>query len=242
MYLGPTRTLEVAQAMARDDWYRRSTWSAADQEEFFTRLKRSRTPENKSQYLRIQAGYLAEAGKHAAAVALLDQLFREFPGRFEAAQSHWQKAECMIALKRTEAAIDEFRASLQAQRDFPNVCTDCWLLFPWFIVREKMAALYDEAVAVLQEFKSDSALTFPIQQYQYAAARALIAAERGDKDTAREFAKTALHWETVNDSGFRYHPKLGLVDRIDADIHDRLVLAAGKQERDAVACDRGSFR
>jgi hypothetical protein len=45
-----------------NDWYRKTTWSEADQADFFARFKRSRTPYNKAQYLRIQANYLEGVG------------------------------------------------------------------------------------------------------------------------------------------------------------------------------------
>jgi hypothetical protein len=224
--------------MARDDWYRRSTWSAADQEDFFARLKRSRTVESKSQHLRIQACHLAKAGLHAEAADLLDQFFREFADRTELAIAHLQKAQCMIELNRTEAAINEFRASLQAERDFPNSRTGCWLDFPWFIVRQRNAVLYDEALSVLQEFVSNSDLMFPIERYKYWTVLALISESRGDNATAKASAISALECEAMSHSGFRYHPDVGLVNKIDAEIHNRLVVAAGRQEGDATVCDR----
>lgn len=124
--------------MARDDWYRRTSWSAPDQADFFARLRRSRTNANKAQYLRIQANYLADADLDAAAVELLNLLIRDFPERFELAQAHLQKAECLIELDDREGAIAEFRLSLQGQRDCPNVRTMCWLGFPWYIVGQNL--------------------------------------------------------------------------------------------------------
>jgi tetratricopeptide (TPR) repeat protein len=213
--------------MPRDDWYRHSMWSAAEQQDFFARLKRSRTAANKAQYVRIQASCLADAGHHRAAVELLDLLFRDFPERFELAQSHLQKALCLIELNEPERAITEFRASLQSQREYPNVGTTCWLRFPWFIVRQQLADLYDEALAVLEEFRSDTRLAFPVDRYRFAAVRALIAQARNDIESAREFAKVAIQCATAQHSGFRYHPDIGLVDKLDADVHNRLTALLG---------------
>jgi tetratricopeptide (TPR) repeat protein len=208
--------------MPRDDWYRHSTWSPADQQDFFARLKRSRTAANKAQYVRIQASCLADAGHHHAAVELLDLLFREFPERFELAQSRLQKALCLIQLNEPQAAITEFRASLQSQREYPHVATSCWLQFPWFIVRQQLSELYDEALAVLEEFRTDTRLAFPIERYRFAAVRALIAQARNDIESAREFAKVALQCAAAEHSGFRYHPDVGLVETLDANVHNRL--------------------
>jgi tetratricopeptide (TPR) repeat protein len=213
--------------MARDDWYRHSTWSATDQEDFFVRLKRSRTAANKAQYVRIQASCLADTGDHRAAVELLDQLFRDFPERFELAQAHLQKALCLIELDETDGAISEFRASLQCQRECPNFGTTSWLQFPWFIVRQQLADLYDEALAVLAEFKTEIRLALPVDRYRYAAVRALVAKARNDIVTARDFAEVALQCAAAEHSGFRYHPVVGLVDKLDPKVHCRLTALVG---------------
>jgi len=214
--------------MPRDDWYRRSTWTAGDQQEFSVRLKRSRTQANKAQYLRIQASCLAEAGHHRAAVDLLDLLLRDFPERFELAQAHLQKALCLIELGDHEGVIADFRASLQCQRECPNVGTSCWLQFPWFIATQGRADLYDEALGVLEEFRSDTRLAFPLDRYRFAAARALIAQARNDFGAAKEFAKVAVQCAAAKDSGFRYHPDVGLVNKVDPNVHARLCSLSGE--------------
>lgn len=213
--------------MPRDDWYRHSTWSPADQQDFFARLSRSRTAANKAQYVRIQASYLADAGNHLAAIELLDLLFRDFPERHELAQSHQQKALSLIELNEQTSAIAEFRASLQCQRDYPNVGTTSWLQFPMLIVRRQLVELYDEALSVLDEFRSDTRLAFPLDRYRFAAVRALIAQSRNDIETAREFAKVAIQCAATEHSGYRYHSKVGLVGSVDGKVHDRLRALAG---------------
>ncbi|HEV2948855.1 MAG TPA: hypothetical protein VGX70_15895 [Gemmataceae bacterium] len=214
--------------MSRDDWYRRTSWSAADQGEFFDRLGRSRTSANKAQYLRIQATCLADADLNVAAVQLLNLLTRDFPERTELAQAHLQKAQCLIELREPQRAITEFRLSLQAQRDCPNVCTMCWLEFPWYLVRQNLTEYYEEALSVLEEFKSDTGLTYPIERYLYTATHALIAEARGDRDLARKFATQALQLEAQKFSGLRYHPNLGLVEEADSKIHRCLVALVGR--------------
>src|SRR5258708_1677279 len=113
--------------MRNPEWFRRSTWTDQDREEFDAQLKRCRSASKKAQYLRIQAIHLAEAGLHAAAIELLDQLFVKFPERIELTSAYLQKAESFAFLGQTEPAIREFRLALQAERDFPNVRTNAWL-------------------------------------------------------------------------------------------------------------------
>jgi hypothetical protein len=86
--------------VGRNDWFRRKTWTQADQDAFFARLNRSRSAGKKAQYLRIQALSLQSAGTEEmlrASIALLDQIFEEYPDAVDLAQAYLQKAECLLA-------------------------------------------------------------------------------------------------------------------------------------------------
>ncbi|MGO8753301.1 MAG: hypothetical protein ACLQNE_45780 [Thermoguttaceae bacterium] len=202
---------ESGSHMANQDWFRRSAWTDHDREEFNARLHRSRGAGNKAQYLRIQAFHLADAGLHAAAIELLDRLFAEFPERIQLASAHQQKAEALAGLGQTEPAIHEFRAALQAERDFQNVKTQAWLDFAWFAVENQRTDLYDEVSHVLAEFRDKSGLSFPKIEYRYWAVLSLIADSRGEGMVAREYATLALKEASKTHSGLRYHPTVGLV-------------------------------
>ena len=193
------------------EWFRRTTWSDADREDFNARLKRSRGMGNKSQYLRIQAVYLSQAGHHASAIELLDRLFAEFPDKIQLADAHAQKAESLAKMGHTEAAIGEYRASLQAERDYPNVRTNAWLYFGWFVLEMQLTPLYDEVAKVFEEFRKRDGIKFPAIEYRYAAILALLADARGEKARAREFAQQALAEAAKEHSGLQYHPTVGLV-------------------------------
>ncbi|MBM4069059.1 MAG: hypothetical protein FJ271_08965 [Planctomycetes bacterium] len=197
--------------MSKPEWFRRSTWSDTDREEFCDRLKRSRGAGSKAQYLRIQAGHLAEAGDHAGAIELLDRMLTEFPEKFQLAMAHAQKAESLAKLSRIEAAIEVYRAALQAEREFPTVRTNAWLDFAQLVVEGQMHALYSEASQILQEFREEGDLKLPALEYRYAAIQASLADARGDKACAAEFARQALVEADKDHSGLRYHPTVGLV-------------------------------
>jgi tetratricopeptide (TPR) repeat protein len=218
--------LETA-AMSKTEWFRRTTWSDADREDFNARLKRSRGVGNKAQYLRIQAGHLADAGLHAAAIELLDRLFAEFPRRIELAQAHAQKADSLAKLGQLEAAIGEYRTALQTERDFPNVRTNAWLDFGWLVVERQLTDFYDEVSRVLQEFREEDGLKFPAIEYRYATIQALLADARSEKAQARKFAKQALAEAAKDHSGLRYHSTVGLVGSEQATFASRLRTLAG---------------
>ncbi len=213
--------------MSREDWYRRSTWTDRDREEFNDRLRRSRGAGNKAQYLRIQAGYLAEAGLPAEAIELLDRMFSEFPERIQLGEAHLQKAECLGKLGQIAQAIQEFRSALQAQRDIPNVQSKAWVIFPWFVVEYQLTELYDEATAVLEEFRDDSWPAFPDIRYRYCVVHSLVAEAYGDLPTAREYAIQALAEAAKDNSGLRYHPTIGLVGSLGNRFEKKLRSLAG---------------
>ena len=213
--------------MSKLEWYRRTTWTAVDREHFESRLKRSRGASNKAQYLRIQSYHLAEVGNEEAAIELLDRMFAEFPEMHELAQAHAQKASCLARLGKVDEAIQEYRAALQAERDFPNVKTNAWIDFGWLVVEKKLTDLYDEVSRVLQEFRDESGLTFPATEYRYATIEALLADAKGEEARASNFAKKALAEAAKVHSGLRYHPGVGLVGSERNLFEKRLRMLAG---------------
>jgi tetratricopeptide (TPR) repeat protein len=171
---------------------------------------------------------LAAAGRDAAAIELLDRLFREFPEPFELAQAHSQKAMSLARLGRVDGAVQEYRAALQADRDVPSVRTYAWLDFGWLAVEQEMTHLYNEVSQVLQEFRDESDLRFPENEYRYAGIQAILAHARGEDDQARAFATAALAEAAKEHSGLRYHPRVGLVRARGSPLERKLVsLAAG---------------
>jgi tetratricopeptide (TPR) repeat protein len=213
--------------MSKLEWFRRATWTDADREDCNTRLKRSRGTGNKAQYLRVQAIHLAEAGHHQGAIELLDRVFAEFPDRIQLALAHAQKADLLAKLGQIGAAIQEYRAALQAERDFPNVRMNAWLDFGCLVVEKRLSDFYDEVSHVLQEFREEGGLKFPAIEYRYSAIQSLLADARGDTAMARQFAKQALAEAAKEHSGLRYHPTIGLVGSERNKFESRLRALAG---------------
>jgi tetratricopeptide (TPR) repeat protein len=197
--------------MSKTEWFSRASWTDADREDFNAHLKRCRGAWSKAQDLNVQAIHLAKAGHHAGAIELLDRLFAEFPERILLAQAHAQKADSLAKLGQIEDAIQEYRAALQAERDFPNAETTAWLDFGCLIVERQLTDFFEEVSQVLQEFRKEGGLKFPTIEYRYAAIQSLLADARDEKARAREFAKQALVEAAKDHSGLRYHPTFGLV-------------------------------
>ena len=213
--------------MTSDDWFRRTTWTDDDRTDFNVRLKRARR-HNRPQYLRIQAVHLSGAGNHAAALELLDRFLEIDDGGIDLAQSQLQRAESLLATGNVDDAINAFRASLDAERNRPNVQTDAWLLFPWFIVETQAVDLYAEASDILTEFANHRSPTFPISEYRFHCVKAVLLAHGDDREQASVHAKKAVAASDAKHSGFRYHAKLGLVRDKSSTVHERVCQIADK--------------
>jgi len=220
--------------MGREDWYRKKSWSAKDREEFFARLNRSRGTYNKAQYARIQAVELLSTRNPSLvhpALELLNMVILEWPDETSQLASAYQhRAKCFLVQNRVDEAVNDFRKAFEWQRKVVGWKTDAHLDFAWMIATRCLTIHFDEALSLLEEFKGNE--IFPIQKYRAAAARALIAEERGESEMASELAKQALNEANKTHTGFRYHPTLCLVGKPpDEHTHERLKEIAGDVQR-----------
>jgi tetratricopeptide (TPR) repeat protein len=209
--------------MGKPEWFRRTTWTERDAAEFDERLARSRGANRKAQCLRIQAVHLFEVGDLSltrAALGLVDRVIAEFPDPFQLAPALSLRAEALVDLGRPEEALETYGRALEARRAFPQVGDDGYLGFAELVIALRRRDLYAAAVAALDEFADR--VQFPIEEFRIAACRALVAAERGDSNGARRWAREALAAAAKSESPFRYHRKLGLVRGVDPLAFQRL--------------------
>lgn len=208
------------------DWFRKTTWTEADQADFEARLKRTRSNYNKAQYTRIQAFHLKNANPpvYAGALVLLERVLTEFPDQSQTALALLQKAACVQALNGMAAAVPFYRASLLAEEQYSRAGTRAWIDYPWQILLNRQVALYPEAMALLEK-RSAEAL-FPIDKFQANAIKALIKKQLGDLSEAQTLARNALAAAGRTHSGFRSNPDVGLVTNIEPWIEAELLTLA----------------
>lgn len=216
--------------MTTDEWYRHTTWTDQDREDFHSRLKRARRY-NRPEYLRIQAYYLAEAGNHPAALELLEQFFELDDGSLDLAMAQLQYAESLFATGHPQQAAQAFRDCLETERKRPNVQTDAWVLFAWHAIEAGQTELFSEAHAVLNEFEDLRTRDFPVQIYRYHAVKAILLQHEGNTPQAIEHANQAFKASQADESGYRYHSQLGLVENIKTPIHARLMEITAAKRR-----------
>src|SRR5207248_662790 len=105
---GITRPLNCGvMRQTMPEWFRNATWNAAVAQVFEEKLRRAR---RKEQYLRIQASTLA-ASHPQVALDLLERYFA-LPDQFDQAQACVDRAQALLALDRTDGAIESYEAAL----------------------------------------------------------------------------------------------------------------------------------
>jgi len=198
------------------DWFRKKRWTDEDQADFFAHLKTARGQSAKAQYLRVQAAEFLQAGTEdttRAAMALLQRLLTDYPERLELAPAFDLLGECCDRLGLYNDAISFYRKAVDHQRAFPNVQTTAYLSFALLIAKQRRRNDYSEALSILDEWGCLN--DFPVMIFEIWAARALIYKDKGMPQEAVKCARHALDAAAATHSGFRNHPRLGLVGEKD---------------------------
>jgi tetratricopeptide (TPR) repeat protein len=199
----------------RGDWFRNTSWDPEIENAFFKKLARAR---DKCQYLRIQASTLSSRSPDVA-LRLLDQYF-SLGEHFDIAQAYVDRATAFLRLNQLDSAILAYEAALAREASHPNVQTQAYLELPFLVAKERLSQHYDRAIALLETH--ENRVTFPVDRFRWNCAFALIRSEQGDRWAAREAARRALAASSEGHSGFRYHPEVGLVAKIDGPLRKRL--------------------
>jgi hypothetical protein len=204
------------------DWFRKTSWSSADSEDFERRLGRARQ-HSRAQYLRIQATHLFETGAKdliGVAAALAARVVSEYDDKIQTGQAHHLLGRCHEAVGNVSAALGEFRKAVDWEHRMPFVQTDAYLDFAWLVARQGATEHFVEAMDLLTRFADRP--VFPIQRYHHHGAVALIANASGDHVGAKSAAKAALEAAHETSSPFRFHRLLGLFKPAPDDMRNQL--------------------
>lgn len=206
--------------MGRNDWYRRTTWTPEDAEEFHARNGRSRGDANKAQYLRIQADTLLRTGDDdllGSALELSQLALEKSPGTLSHAPALDCAGRCYERLGESQTAIQYFLDALEYQRQVPGIRTNACFHLGRVVATTRAREFYDVAWEALEDF---GAPIFPWHSYMINGIGACIRADQGDVETARQLAQTALASAAVRESGLGWgRSKLGLVSDTTSHFH-----------------------
>jgi hypothetical protein len=188
------------------DWYRHESWNEAVEKEFFAKLARARS--QRDQYLAIQALTIAK-GDPQTALRLVDIYFETKKTSSDDLGALTAKANALLASNQIDLAINTMKEILAIERIKPNRKTNTYVDYPFIVATQGLSAEYADALAVLDERKSD--LAFPVSKFKWHAAKALIHRALQNLDDAKQQAGLALEAAQVKNSKLRYHRGLGLV-------------------------------
>lgn len=207
--------------MEQSIWYKKTTWTKEDREDFFSRLKRAR--KYAPLYLQMQAKALQQMGDPeliSAALELINIFLENWSSDRALPQVYFQQAECLAAQGYISEVIPAFRNSIEANRTRPNIQTEARSKFALFVLKHELTELYGEALTLLIE--SRDLVIFPVQVFHRSAAFAMLLDLEGDKASAQSHAQSALSAASKIDSGLPRHAELGLVINPDPWILERL--------------------
>jgi hypothetical protein len=210
-------------------WAERTTWAEADELDFYTRLKRARTS-NRARYLTMQARALASSSwpaGNAIAIKLLGEAAALGIDSFYAAGYHQLAAECHFRAGDTTEALRQYECAFAAQAQLPNVRVGLEIAFAWEVATRRLRDCYELALSRLGTAAADgSTLLWPINQYRYFGALALISDTLADLESARRCANNALDAASRTDSPFRRHAGVGLVNTPESGTYNELLRIA----------------
>jgi tetratricopeptide (TPR) repeat protein len=200
------------------DWYRKKTWTKADEEEYFTKLARARE-NNRAQYLRVQAAILVATGDPKlldGAESLIEKLFSDYPeNKFERSVSLTILGDICKLRKQPDKALEYYKAAMEFEEIYPNVQTSAYLDFSELVVKLKKQEYYEFAEDLLVKRVDSSGFVFPNAGYKAFSLLAIFSHYKGNKEMAKQFAALAEKNASAETSGLRYHKSLGVVTNRD---------------------------
>ncbi len=208
--------------MASEDWFRTGRWDDEEGAAFEARLARARSY-NRPQYLKIKAAALREAGKPAAAVALLHRVLDQYSDALDAPSC----AELLgdIALEAGDPASAEahYRESLRLRPDQNATSGEVHIGLAEALIEQRR---FQEAVEALDSFSvHELTLNHGVCRWNMALAEA--AQGLGDSNTSALAAERALALLVAPDQ-FGRHPGVGRAALTDRQITRMKMLALGE--------------
>ncbi len=175
--------------MSSDDWYRNTKWDQKIEESFFNKLKRARS--QKTQYLKIQASYLAETNPDVT-LSLSDYARTHCPDDF------WEQEFCLYESKaffkkgKNEEAIEKAYESINWSIKKSGTQTEIPYWLSRLILLTEREDEYMKCLELLEQLHTSS--PFPETEFYFHGYSALLNKRLGKLEKARQEALTAISW------------------------------------------------
>jgi len=190
------------------DWYRRPDWDDAAREEFERRLARAR-PFNRSQYLRIKALALLDAGEDQGAQELLLRVLDNPDESPDVGLAVEFLGNLAVRQGNRELAKQYYRRGLAAPR-YPGGTTGGHEIALAEMLLDEGADGHAEAIELLETWFARPNLKFNNQLCRWHLAVIKAAEQTGDAETVRRSAAAALEVAS-REPQFSRHKDVGVV-------------------------------
>ena len=199
-------------AWENTDWFRKTTWTKDDENEFFIKWKKAHK-HNKTQCLRIQANYLYETNNKkllSVALTLLQKYFDEFPDdKSDKSSSFVLLGNIYKKMGKQEIALENYKNAIDFEDIYPNVQTDAYLKYSELAIQLNKTELYESIEKLV--LSRDRDLDFPINKYIKNAILAIVYKHKNNLEKANYYKNLAEEAANAEKSDFSGHKKLGLV-------------------------------
>lgn len=199
------------------DWYQKTTWTQADQDEFWKRLKRAR--DMRPQYLAIQSQKLIESGDKVllnAGIGLAEFALKEY--KHDLSKANSARIHLAAGLARTgrfDEALQHLRDAFEGEIAAGDMFrTDADMTYIKVIFAYQLEERFEDAHQVLLQIFERNAVPMTREgKFMLAGSMALLKAHKGESREAVPFARQALAESESNHSGIGHHPTLAMVPR-----------------------------
>ena len=210
------------------NWFRKTTWSKVDADDFYARLGRSR---DKEQMLAIQSGTLYSQNQKEldkASLELIQKYFADFPNDDWYMTSMLNRAANIYERKGdVKNAELFFKKAADQEIRIPNFRCDAYLDYSEFVLKNQLKSLYAETEELLGKHEVGipnpkmshippyTSFNLPVQKYRAYSCLAILHHFKGNKEKARHYKSLAENATNATESGFVKSKTEGLVEQRD---------------------------
>jgi tetratricopeptide (TPR) repeat protein len=195
------------------DWYRKTTWTTEDENEFFLKLKKSQK-HNRPQYLRIQASTLNDTNNSKlliVALNLLEKYFTDYPDdKFDRSLAFKLNGDIYYKIKKYDIALENYKNAIDFEKSYLQIKTDAYLNYSELVIQLNRTDLFENVETILLE--QTEKLDFPKNKYIKNAVLSIVYKHKNNEEKANYYKALADEAANAAGSDFRWHKKMGLVE------------------------------
>jgi hypothetical protein len=211
--------------VASEDWYRNERWGQEIEEDFFAKLKRSRS--QKTQYVKIQAGYLIENYPEIT-LRLIKYARENCPADSWEQEFYLYESKAFYRLAEYEKAISCAYLSVEWRIKKPNHQTEIPYWLAELVLLSGSGKDYQKSLEILSKLHYPT--PFPVTEFYFHGYTSLLYYRLGNIDAAKPEAILALSWADKDENLLqnKHKKNLGIFTKKQDWPYNEIVLIANK--------------